>query len=229
MKIIDCRKIDFDRHERVTFIRVEPENIHTTLEDILRVLCDLSWIGQFDNTYLKNCFEKRCNRTVKYFVHNIEAGSDDKVTGNVGEYVVSEIAREAIISELKYKDIPLAELFKKKKIGNAGFDFYTENELETLIFGEAKFLTGKNAYGKGCKSVCKFVTEYNDVEDLENINAFFSPETLEKVNKGIKGFSIGFSSKNTSSDNLIEGILKNTHYSKLLDYEEIILVAVDVA
>ena len=44
--------------------------------------------------------------------------SSDKVTSSAGEYIVSELAREALINQLAYLDIPLAELLFNKKVND---------------------------------------------------------------------------------------------------------------
>ena len=43
--------------------------------------------------------------------------------------VVSELARETMVSELDYLDIPLDELVGKKRSGNPGFDFHSQNKI----------------------------------------------------------------------------------------------------
>ena len=46
--------------------------------------------------------------------------------------------------------------------------------------------------------------------------------------KGIKGFSAAFSAKSTGTDKIIKNIVKRKDFQDLLQYEEIILVAVDL-
>jgi len=60
------------------------------------------------------------------------------------------------------------------------------------------------------------------------LEAFFEKTVLQNVIGGKKGFAVGFASKNTNSDVLITNILKNDDYIKLLQYHEIILVAVNI-
>lgn len=149
MKVIECKKIDTEKHDNITYIRIEPENLAVTLRDIITSLSDLSWISRFDKLYIRNSFQKRAEDTAKYLANKILKEDDDKITEDSGEYVVSELAREALVTELNYLDIPLAELFKEQVSGNPGFDFYSANKEKIIIFGEAKYNSRQNAYGVG--------------------------------------------------------------------------------
>ena len=72
--------------------------------------------------------------------------------------MVSELAREAIVSELNYLDIPLAELLGKKISGNPGFDFHSQNNAtNTVIFGEAKYVTAHSGYPRAIDQIKAFV------------------------------------------------------------------------
>ncbi|SHO48934.1 hypothetical protein [Anaerocolumna xylanovorans] len=227
MKIIECEKMDI-LNSHVTFIRVEPEDLSKAIEDILHVLSDLSWIADFDQEYIRMSFEKRAKDTATYLAGSLKMEKKDKVTSNTGEYIVSEMAKEAIASRLKYKDIPLAELFKEQVIGNPGFDYYSLNGNNIIIFGEAKYLADQNAYGNGMKQVARFIKEKQDISDLNDIDKFFEPSSLSNASKGEKAYSIAFSSKKTPSKNIISGILQNKYYNELVTHKEIIYVAVNV-
>ena len=48
MKIIDNLKIPIDNHERITFIRVDPEDLNITILNIIKELNNFSWIYKFD-------------------------------------------------------------------------------------------------------------------------------------------------------------------------------------
>lgn len=149
MKVIECKKIDTENHDSITYIRIEPENLSVTLKDIITSLSDLSWISRFDKLYIRSIFQKRAEDTAKYLANKILRDDGDKITEDSGEYVVSELAREALVSELKYLDISLAEIFKEQVSGNPGFDFYSANNQKVIILGEAKYNSRQNAYGVG--------------------------------------------------------------------------------
>lgn len=228
MKVIDFIKIDEEKGKNVFFLRVDPEDIAVTLRDIIDVLSDLSWISKFDKPYLQESYKTRAETTVKHICKKIEEGTASGVYGDAAEYIVSEIARETLVEHLKYKDIPLGELFKEQVSGNPGFDYFTANLSDVIIFGEAKYLATQNAYGTGMRQVARFIKEGRDKADIADIQNFFSDNALTGVYNGTKGFSIAFSAKNTTSAALIQNIKKNTNYEDLSKYQELIFVAVNI-
>jgi hypothetical protein len=129
-------------NSKLKFIRIQPNDIKATLREVFTSLSNLSWIESFDKEYAKLSFQKRAEQTIEYISNNIIKDSDDNITRDSGEYVVSELARKSVIEVYDYLDIPLAELIKKQKVGNPGFDFYSENKNQIILFGEAKYKTG---------------------------------------------------------------------------------------
>lgn len=71
MKVIECKKIDTENHDSITYIRIEPENLSVTLKDIITSLSDLSWISRFDKLYIRSIFQKRAEDTAKYLANKI--------------------------------------------------------------------------------------------------------------------------------------------------------------
>lgn len=186
MKVLECKKIDVENYNSITYIRIDPENLSVTIRDIITSLSNLSWIAKFDKSYIRNSFFKRAEDTAEYLADKILKDDGDKITEDSGEYVVSELAREALVIELKYLDVPLAELFKEQVSGNPGFDFYSANKEKVIIFGEAKYSSGRNAYGIGMEQVDRFIREGQDVSDLNDIDKFFEEESLKLADKEIK-------------------------------------------
>ena len=228
MDIVDFQKICVDKHNRVYFLRIQPDDLKITLSHIFDILSDLSWISKFDEDYIREGFHERANDTLVDIYNKISTSSTDEVSSDAGEYVVSELAREAIVDRLGYLDIPLAELYNKKKSGNPGFDFHSQSLDEIVIFGEAKYLDDRNAYGSGLKQVVNFISHKKDIKDIPDLRDFCSSNALSNVSKNIKGFAIAFSAKDTSSDALVSGITRNQYFLSLLQYQEIIMVAVNI-
>lgn len=225
--IIENKEID----NNVRFLRIDVDEncLVETLREVFVSLANLSWINNFDETYVKDSFSVRANNTVTYIAQNIIQENANSITSDSGEYVVSELSRKSIVSELNYKDIPLGELIKEQKSGNPGFDFYSENKTNILLFGEAKYLSNKNAYGNALKQIVRFEEEKRDKADLVDIDKFCSIESLDNIsNNGKKGFIAAFASKKTKTDDLIKHIRKNDDYQKLKYFEELICVAVNV-
>lgn len=229
MKILEHKCLNYLSPAKVQFIRVDPEDISVTLADILRVLMDMSWLKNFDEDYEKSAFASRANKTIEAIKDKFDKCSNDKVTESAGEYVVSELAREALINQLNYLNIPLAELLGKKKSGNSGFDFHSENlTTNTVIFGEAKYVATTSAYSTALPQIINFIRDRKDIEDLPDLKPFCTSQALNRANSGQKGFAAAFSAKSTSSDKLIEIIKTRSDFQSLLTYEEIILVAVNI-
>lgn len=229
MRITDHRVLTQYSPAKVQFFRIDPQDVSTTLENILRSLMDLSWLSKFDEDYEKIAFTSRAQKTIDDIKSKFEQCIDDGITKDAGEYVVSELARETLINQLNYLDIPLDELVGKQRSGNPGFDFHSQNEITgTVIFGEAKYVSKTTAYSSALPQIVEFIRDGKDVEDLPELKPFCTPLALQRAANGIKGFSAAFSAKSTVTDKIIENIVKRKDFQHLLQYEEIILVAVDL-
>lgn len=229
MKILESRTIPSSGLASVYFIRIDPEDISVTLSDILNTLMNLSWLKRFDEDYLIQSYQRRAQTTIDDIKAKFLACDNSALTKDAGEYVVSELSREAIISTLGYLDIPLSELLGKKVSGNPGFDFHTQNLIsDTVIFGEAKYVSAQSAYPSAIKQIKEFIDTEKDVSDLADLSRFCTRQALDRAANGIKGFAAAFSAKRTSSDRIINSIQMREEYKELIKYSEIILVAVNL-
>lgn len=229
MKILESNTIPVNGSANVYFIRIDPEDISATLKYILTVLMDLSWLKRFDPEPLAISFQVRAEKTISDIKAKFDNCDDGKLTKDAGEYVVSELSREAIVSDLGYLDIPLAELMGKKISGNPGFDFFSQNnDTDTIIFGEAKFISSSSAYSRALQQIGEFITDKKDIADLGDLEHFCTSGALQHVINGKKGFAAAFSAKSTSSDRIIKSITTNEDFKDLLKYEEVVLVAVNI-
>lgn len=229
LRITDHKVLTGYSPVKVQFFRIDPEDVSSTLADILRVLMDLSWLSKFDQNYEKKAFTSRAQKTIEDIKTKFDQCIDDNITKDAGEYVVSELARETLIGQLDYLDIPLDELVGKKRSGNPGFDFHSQNKItDTIIFGEAKYIATTTAYSSALPQIVKFIEDGKDVEDLPELKPFCTSSALQRAADGIKGFAAAFSAKSTCTDRIIENIANRGDFKHLLRYEEIILVAVDL-
>lgn len=213
---------------KVTFIRITPTDISMTLREVFQSLSELSWISAFDDEYIRESFNQRANDTITYIAENIITNEESEITSNSGEYVISELARKTIVEQKGYLDIPLAELFKIKDVGNHGFDFYSKNNDLIILFGEAKYVANQSAYGRAFKAITKFIENKQDVSDIADIDRFCCQQSKQKFQSGQKGYIAAFASKQISTDRLIQNIRRNTDYNSLIAYNELICVAVDI-
>lgn len=212
----------------IRFFRIRPTDIKLTLRSVFESLSNNSWIMKFDNGFLKHTFSVRFQSTIDYISSNIIHEEDDSLTSDSAEYVISEIARSTIVEQLDYLDIPLGELIKEQKSGNPGFDFYSMNKSDIILFGEAKYVAKQNAYGRALEQIYRFHTEQRDVADLLDIQNLCPKTSCDEVCNGNKGFIAAFSSKSTPTERLIGNIKNNNNYQNLSSHKELILVAVDI-
>jgi hypothetical protein len=215
-------KIDFIFNgKQCVFIRVEPKDLSITIKEILFELAQFSWLSKISSEPIKNSFKFKADKTIKRLTEklgDLDDNGDIKMVA--GEYIVSTLSKKAIVNQLSHTDIPLMELLGRKVVGNPGFDFYTEDEINgNIIFcGEAKFENGKNAYNESLKQSNTFIDKSKHVEDLSLIERFTSEKSQENLNKGDFGSSLAFSMKNSTDSNyLIEIIKKNKHFQELID------------
>ena len=216
---------------KVTFLRIAPNGKRQTLGDIFTKLSDLSWINKMAPPALHKSFEIRAKRTLDKLVEIINNSAAlpmvDAVITDAAEYIVSVLAQEAVVRELGYQELPLPEVYKQQKSQNPGFDFIIINAQDIILFGEAKFETGNNAYGSALAQIVRFIAEQNDIADLVELFILI-PKQVDMVDNGVKGFVAAFSSTNLNTDILIKNIQKNVHYDAAKKYDELILVAVDM-
>ena len=229
MKITDHKVLNELLPAKVQFFRIDPEDISVTLKDILCMLMNLSWLSKFDQDFEQKAFASRAKKTIDDIKEKFDKCIDDNISKDAGEYVVSELARETMVSELDYLDIPLDELLGKKRSGNPGFDFHSQNQItDTIIFGEAKYVASTTAYSSALPQIVDFIRDGKDVEDLPELKPFCTTTALQRAADGRYGFSAAFSAKSTSTDRIIANISKRSDFRSLLQYEELILVAVDL-
>lgn len=229
MKVIENYKIPHEDNTNIIFIRIDPEDLSETLSHILETLMDLSWLSRYKSQGVRKGHEIRAQKTVKDIKSKFDASCDDNITSEAGEYVVSELAREAIQNELGYLHIPLAELLGMKISGNPGFDFHSQNPVSnTIIFGESKFNSRNSAYSTAIEQISDFIVDQKDVMQIPDLSNHCTEIAIDRASDGYKGFAIAFSAKKTKSVNMIKSIVAHKDFTSLLPYEEILVVAVNL-
>ena len=211
----------------VRFIRVQPNDLKITLGYILDTLSSMCWISRMSED-LRQGYEVRVQGSIDKLNKEFTEGSESEIISNTGEYIVSELTRSTIVNELNYMDIPLGEVFKQKGSNNPGFDIFTVNLKDQILFGEAKYVANANSYNNAIKQVNRFVSEKRDLSDLPDLVPFTSFEARMKANNGDRGFIVGFSSTTISNERLEQNLKDNEAYKALPKDKEIICVAVDV-
>lgn len=119
-------------------------------------------------------------------------------------------------------------MFKQKISGNHGFDFFSETLSQFIVFGEAKYVSNSNGYGRALEQIERFIMEERDTSDLNDIDKFVSDLSLNNHTQNNKAFTCAFSATSIKSETLIDNILNNDHFNKIKHHREIILIAVNV-
>lgn len=215
---------------KVRFLRVAVNNLEPAVQSIIEIIADTSWVVGLVDEVTKQSFLACAEPTIQKLSNDLKGAVDSGVTSDIGEYVVSVVARYIIEAKYSYKALPLAEIIKEKVSGNPGFDYHHEKDELILIFGEAKYLTGKNAHNSAFKQVVDFIKSSKDMKEVVTLSSFLSENTKTNLTNGKKGFSMAFSTsgKSFNENRLIELVEQNTHLKSLIEHEEIIVVAVDI-
>lgn len=214
----------------VHFLRVEVKNIAPAVQSIIQIVADTSWVAGLVDDMTKQSFLACAIPTIQKISSELKSAINNGATADVGEYVVSVVARHIIEAEYGYVALPLAEIIKEKVSGNPGFDYHHEKEGLVLIFGEAKYQTGKNAHNSAFKQVVDFIKLQKDLKEANSLRDFVSDTTKTNLANGKKGFSAAFSTSGKSFDGeqLLHIIKQNPHFKSLLGHEELLVVAVDI-
>ena len=235
MNVIECREIDLTKYKNITckktlLLRIDPGDLSITIKDILTELADYSWLSKFDKDYLKESMKHNADITCQALKDKFYDQNYNPILDEAGEYIVSVLSKRGIVERLKHNDMPLAELLGRRKTGNSGFDFFTEDAFNELIScGEAKYVKGTNAYNISLSQINRFISEKKHISDIVILQSLASESSLSNLSKNRFGVCSAFSSTNIDSDTLIANICKNAEFIKALSFEFVILVAVNVA
>lgn len=217
-----------DNQPNLHFLRIRPNNFQLTLDEIFHSLVDRSWINRFTPVF-RQSMEARVQPTIDKITQNLQNGKATSVDKNSGELIVSELSRKTVVNVYNYKDIPIAELFKSRVSGNSGFDFYSVNLKDIILFGEAKYVEAHTASKKALDQIEDFViNKKKDDNDLWEIKEFVTQPSIENYYKHLKGYIAAFSSKGEPDNEIIANIKSLNSYKTLINYSELICVAVDI-
>jgi len=221
---------DGENGSKVQFLRVEVNDLEPALRAIIADIADTSWISGLVDEIVTDSFLARAQPTIDKLSTELNGAIASGAAESAGEYVVSMVARRTIEAMYGYRALPLAEVIKEQKSGNPGFDYHHENTGLVLIFGEAKYITGRNAYGSAFSQIVNHIKLQKDVKEIVDLSYFMSEGAKANFRNGKKGYSAAFSTSGKSFDNnqLIANIKDNAHFGQLLEHEALVVVAVDI-
>lgn len=235
MRILEQFKISLPEYglpkkDGVYFLRIDPEDLSLALYDILDELANFSWLNSFDKAAVRKSMETNAKKTCDALKSKFFDKEQEPVVEQAGEYVVSVFSKRGVVEGLGHHDIPLAELLGRKKTGNPGFDFYTEDStLQLVTCGEAKYIHGKNAYTSSLKQINQFIADDKHISDIVILNNLASDDSIDKLSIGQFGVCAAFSSTKIGTSELLANVCAKKDFQDCLKYEYIILVAVDIS
>lgn len=218
----------FIPQSNVRYVRLKVNDVSLTLSEIYQSLVDASWINKLQVAEaLRGSLRARINDTIVRLsaIFTVNPNSIDKSTG---EYIVSESARRYLVDVLHYTNIPLGELFKQKISGNPGFDFFSENLQNVILFGEAKYRNDNSGCNTSLRQINEFVQTQNDSKDVWDIQNMVSLNGLVNFEAGLKGFVASFTTWNETDQDVIDRIIRHNAYATLSSHQEFICIAIQL-
>ena len=228
---IDISSYGYESHPCVwaLHVQINHTNFPAEAKSIVDELSNTSWLKKLDEIDYA-AYEARMQDTLNNIVGPIEEGAREGAAKEMVtvfmEYLVSMNAKRALV-RMGHKNIPLAELWKEKASGNPGFDFHTISPQKMLVFGEAKYTRKSSPYKNAIDQVAKFIRERKHIKELSDLKKF-SLSPAKKVLKGQMGVAIAFSVKKGKADLRIDQTIRNSAFVKLLDNNEVYILAVEI-
>ena len=230
MQIVAKEKLNNYPNKNIWFVRVQPSDLSATIADILTILADNSWLAKLDEEMLRMSFASRANKTYQDLVVKFNNTTCPTFKSTTGEYIVSVLAQQALEREFTHSRVPLMELIGVQRSQNPGFDFYTECSQNLLHCGEAKYITGANAYGSSLGQIDEFLNDNKHIDDFATISPFVSQQSATRLLNGEIGLAAAFSTTGIQTDRIIANIERNADFQKLVNtHNDIILLGVNIA
>lgn len=201
-----------------------------SITSVMKEINDNSWISKLDiveqisyEARLKETVISIMNDCVKF---NAATNSNTYDYSVVGEYIVSKEGRSALVTQFNHRAVPLAELWKEKVSGNAGFDYHSESTTNLIVFGEAKYNSTSNPHTDAIKQVEKFIDKGKDCMELTDLKHFVSDDAINNFKQSKKGFSIAFSINSNNPLDIIDNAILSDKIVKIKDYDEFYIIGV---
>lgn len=207
-------------------IHVRITNVKRTVKRFQRSIINTTWISKLKGLE-KLALEVNAERTIEKIIDEVIKKSGGSVTIDLGEYLVSFAAQEALKTKFLHEAIPLAELLKEKISGNPGFDFHTICGDKYLIFGESKFSLKSTPRAKALRQITEFIG-VKDHSELLWLKPFLSKETIRHTEAGRKGYAAAFSLNASNLGSIIKTALKSAHGQTILKHKKFYLIAVEI-
>lgn len=212
---------------RVFSVFVIIRDIPDRAKEMIETLTDTSWIGQLD-IVSQAAFRSTTNRTIEKLVKSFFEASNDAVTTDFGEYMVSDSAQQVLNSHFNHYKLPLAELLKEKVSGNPGFDFHMETATQLIAYGEAKYSGSSSPYTKAITQINEFIHHKKDDAELIILSKLVSSEAATNAVNGNKAYVAAFSVNGVKPEDIMNNALESEHMETLLNFPEVYVIGIKV-
>jgi hypothetical protein len=211
---------------QINCIHIKIKNFRPIVEEFEEHICDTSWINNLDEIS-QITFRATSKKTIDKIVDDIIAKVSSNVNTDIGEFIVSYAAQQALEIEHSHKLIPLAELLKEKVTGNPGFDYHSISSDSYLIFGEAKFSLKSTPRAKALNQIVDFIGD-RDSSELPSLIPFLDSTTKQNIIDNKKGYSAAFSHNNEDIIDTLNNALDSEPIKEIIKYNELYLIAVEL-
>lgn len=233
MRVLTSGRVDAAAYGLTTtcniyYIHLQVDEHAQIIRDLISHIANSSWLKNLD-PIIEHAYHARAVRTIPKMIKKIKSGGTDKITSDSGEYIISYAAGKGLELQFNHKRLPLAEMWKEKVLGNAGFDFHTENQQNILIFGESKYTSRGNPHNTALNQIIGFIEKNKDSSELSDLKNFICNETAQNCIAGNKGYAAAFSLRtNTPRETILYPIQNNPRISQLLQHQELYLIGVEI-
>lgn len=207
-------------------LHIKIKDFRPIVEEFENHICDTSWINKLDEIS-QITFRATSKKTIDKIVNDIIAKISSNVNTDIGEFIVSYAAQQALQIEHAHKLIPLAELLKEKVTGNPGFDYHSVSTKSYLVFGEAKFSLDDTPRAKALNQIVDFIGD-RDSSELLWLMPFLDAATKQNIIDNKKGYSAAFSHNNDNIINTLNNALDSESIKEIIKYNELYLIAVEL-
>lgn len=210
----------------INCLHIKIKDFRPIVEEFEKYICDTSWISKLDEIS-QITFKATSQKTIDKIVNDIIAKISSNVNTDIGEFIVSYAAQQALEIEHSHKLIPLAELLKEKVSGNPGFDYHSVSTNSYLVFGEAKFSLDSTPRAKALDQILEFIGD-RDSSELLWLTPFLDDATKQNIVDNKKGYSAAFSHNNNNIINTLNNALDSDPIKEIIKYNELYLIAVEL-
>ncbi len=224
---INPKQYGYNCNCRVVYAHIKVHDIKKRANTLIKDFSDTCWISKLDPA-TAFAYKERVEQTALDLIKNVLEKVDNTITEKFGEIIVSSSARDILGLHYNHQTFPLAELWKEKNLGNPGFDFHTQTPTNLIAFGEAKYSSTSNSYGKAIQQIDDFIINGKDkkeLSDLRNFASIFAQKNMHE--SGLRVFVAAFSLYPHDNERLLKQIMKNKHLSNLLKYPELYIIGVE--